>query len=54
MSRTRHHTKINEAVRNKRKRLLAFKQKHLNKLALDDWYIEVPISKDFMSRKVFK
>jgi hypothetical protein len=49
MSRTRHHTKVNETIRAKRKKLIEFKQKHLKSLSLEDWYIELPVSKQFSS-----
>jgi hypothetical protein len=54
MSRTRHHNKINESIRNNRKKLIEFRQKHLKKLNFDDWYIEIPASKQFNARTLLR
>jgi hypothetical protein len=54
MSRTRHHSHINEAIRSKRKKLIEFKQKQLNRLKIDEWYIELPISKQLTTRNLVR
>lgn len=52
MSRTRHHSKLNESIRSKQRKLNSFKQRQLAKLKLSDWYIEVPVTRQFEKRMV--
>lgn len=50
MSRTLHHNSSMESVRTKRKKLLSLKQKYSKVLNMEEWYIELPISKNIATR----
>lgn len=44
MSRTRHHTKMNEPIRLKRKKILSYKQRFQRERQESEWsYMDLPI-----------
>ncbi len=49
MSRTRHHDKLNE-TRHRRKKSSLSKQKTLETLRIEDWYIELPVTMHLRTR----
>lgn len=48
MSRTRHYNKLETSERKRKK--TSFKQRYVEALRLDDWYIEIPVSKNLSGK----
>jgi hypothetical protein len=52
MSRTRHHNKLHQTTKSKQKKLSSYRQRYIDELRTDEWYIELPASNQFKTMKL--
>jgi hypothetical protein len=50
MSRTRHHGSTTAPDRTKRKKVQSLKQRYVKAFRIDEWYIELPVTKGISRR----